>query len=143
MSPQKYAMVIDGVVDVISYSPDLDENGSVLSPWLSVPDEVFAGFIRNGDGSFSAPQTSNPQIEYPPLTARQLRLGLVLNGVDLQHVGEALDSIEDDQERTLAKIEWLHASQFSRSHPLVERVGAALGLSAEQINAMWLAASVL
>jgi hypothetical protein len=92
MSSNKWAIIADGVVDVISYDPDrekvmefegvpvLDDNGAstgettqvevgwhwgdVLPPWVPVPDEVFAGFIRNKDGTFSAP----PPAEPPPPT---------------------------------------------------------------------------
>lgn len=83
MASNKYATILNGVVDVISFDPDreliieyvetpiLGENGEpagetervevsrrwgdVLPPWVEVPDDVFAGFILNGDGSFSAP----------------------------------------------------------------------------------------
>nr|WP_320141261.1 hypothetical protein [uncultured Cohaesibacter sp.] len=44
----KYALVIDGVVDTISFE-------QFFSDWEPVPDDVFAGHIDNGDGTFSAP----------------------------------------------------------------------------------------
>jgi hypothetical protein len=63
MASPKFALVVDGVVDVISYDPDRDEEGIVLPQWIEVADEVFAGFIDNEDGSFSAPE---PIVLEPP-----------------------------------------------------------------------------
>lgn len=78
-----------------------------------------------------------PEPAIPPLTARQLRLGLVLNGLSLEQVEATIDGIDDPQDRAVAKIEWEYASQFERDHPLLQQVGAALGLTEEQIDSMW------
>lgn len=80
---------------------------------------------------------------FAPLSARQLRLGLVSNGFLLSQVEAAIDAIEDQQAREVARIEWEYASTFERNHPLIEQVGSALGLMAEHIDSMWLAASTL
>lgn len=46
----KYAKISDGVVKVIKIdTPRKPEN------WVEVPDTVFAGFIANADGTYSAP----------------------------------------------------------------------------------------
>jgi len=79
----------------------------------------------------------NPPPPMPVLTARQLRLGLVLNGISLSSVEAAIDAIEDETDREVARIEWEYATTFERSHPLVNQIGAALGLTPEQIDAMW------
>lgn len=88
MSSSKWATVTNGVIDVISFDPDrewivesvqvpiLDENGEptgetetviigghwgdALPPWIPVPDDVYAGFIQNPDGSFSPPPVIPP-----------------------------------------------------------------------------------
>jgi hypothetical protein len=86
-----------------------------------------------------------PQLDQhaPPLTARQLRLGLVMNGISLDQVTAEIDAIPGENDRTLAKIEWEYASQFEREHYLINQVGTALDLTAEQIDAMWMEASGL
>jgi hypothetical protein len=71
------------------------------------------------------------------LTARQLRLGLVMNGFSLDQVATAIEAIEDAHVRAMAKVEWEYASQFERDHPLIAQVGAALGLATEQVDVMW------
>lgn len=82
-------------------------------------------------------ETKIPTGSLPPITARQLRLGLVLNGFALDQVTATIDAIPDEQDRAVAKIEWEYASQFERDHHLIEQVGTALGLTGEQIDAMW------
>ena len=85
--------------------------------------------------------TIEPHVPPPeplrPLTARQLRLALVTKGISLSSVKAAIDAIEDETDREVARIEWEHATTFERSHPLIEQVGAALGLTPGQIDDMW------
>ncbi len=76
----------------------------------------------------------------PPLTARQLRLGLIAAGISLASVEATIAGIEDATDREIAQVEWEYASQFQRDHPLIEQVGTALELTPEQIDAAWLAA---
>ncbi|MBG6211511.1 hypothetical protein IWQ49_006199 [Labrenzia sp. EL_126] len=49
----KYALIIDGVVDTISFEAN--------AGWPEVPADVFPGFTDNGDGTFSPPA---PQPKY-------------------------------------------------------------------------------
>lgn len=42
-----------------------------------------------------------------------------------------------------AQIEWEYATSFNRMHSLIATVGAALGLTDQQIDAMWVAAANL
>lgn len=84
-----------------------------------------------------------PGIYLPPLTARQLRLGLIAAGVTLSSVDAAIAAIPDPTEREIATVEWEYASQFERDHSLIEQVGNALGMTVEQIDAAWLAAMEL
>jgi hypothetical protein len=85
----------------------------------------------------------NPPPPMPVLTSRQLRLGLVANGISLPSVEAAIDAIEDEADREVARIEWEYATTFERSHPLIEQVGSALGLTPEQIDDMWTEAATL
>lgn len=85
----------------------------------------------------------DPEIYLPPLTARQLRLGLIAAGVTLSSVDAAIAAIPDPTEREIATVEWEYASQFERDHSLIEQVGNALGMTIEQIDAAWLAAAGL
>lgn len=79
----------------------------------------------------------------PTLTRRQLRLGLLANGITTAQVEGVIAAIPDPVDREVAQIEWADATSYERSHPLVDQIGVALGLSPEQIDAMWLAAASL
>lgn len=76
----------------------------------------------------------------PPLSARQLRLGLVSNGMSPAQVQATLDAMPEGVDKDNALIEWEYATTFNRMHPLISTVGSSLGLTEEQIDAMWTAA---
>lgn len=111
---------------------------AVIQPAVIPPGKVPVGqpSLVDDDG---APREVYVLEDEPvrPLTSRQLRLGLVLNGISLSSVEAAIDAIEDETDREVARIEWEYATTFERTHPLVTQVGAALGLTPEQIDNMW------
>lgn len=74
-----------------------------------------------------------------PLTARQFRLGLVNANISPATVTAAIAAMAAGPDRDKAQIEWEYATTFNRMHPLIATVGAALGLSEAQIDAMWTA----
>lgn len=78
-----------------------------------------------------------------PLTARQLRLGLVENGFALAQVEAAIDALPDGAEKEKARIEWQYAGEFKRDHPLLTTIATQLGISAEQFETMWTEAQKL
>lgn len=125
----EFCVTIDGREMIV---PDDMENSDRqrLAAWVA-------------DGNTIAPYEPPPPPPLAPLTARQLRLGLVTNGFTLAQVEATIDAIENAQDREVARIEWEYASQFDRAHPLIEQVGAALGLTPEQIDTMWQGALAL
>lgn len=74
------------------------------------------------------------------LTARQLRLGLLDAGISPSAVSATIGGMPAGPDKDKAQIEWEYATTFNRTHPLIETVGGALGLTDQQIDAMWLAA---
>lgn len=132
------AIVENGIVVNVILADDPDEFGSV-----ACSDEVSPGWTY-ADGEFTPPEVEPlPPEPLGSLTARQLRLGLVTNGLSLDQVTATIDGIPDEQDRAVAKIEWEYASQFERDHPLIAQVGAALGLTEFQIDTMWKQAMML
>lgn len=73
----------------------------------------------------------------PPLSARQLRLGLIANGITLASVQAAIDGIADPTAREIAQVEWEYATTFERTHSLILQIGTALNLTPEEIDVMW------
>lgn len=72
---------------------------------------------------------------YPPLTPSQIRLGLLQAG-KLAAVDTAINALPADQ-KAAAKIIWEYALEYHRNDPLVESLGAAIGLTPEQIDSIW------
>lgn len=89
------------------------------------------------------PTTEELRIAMPPLTSRQLRLGLINNGIMPSQVQTALEAMPAGSDREKALVEWEYASTFDRLHPLIATVGVALGLADAQIDTMWTAAAAL
>lgn len=128
---QQYSAAIDAIIT--GQEVTIDGGFALRDPR---PSEYHVW--RDGEWIDETPEPEpEPELPAPPLTARQLRLGLVLNGFTLAQVEATIEAIEDEQDREVARIEWEYASQFDRAHPLIEQVGAALGLTPEQIDAMW------
>jgi hypothetical protein len=90
-----------------------------------------------------APVEEDPRIFMRTLSARQLRLGLLSANITPTQVLAVIDGLPEGVEKETAKIEWEYATEFRRTHPLIETVGAALNLTPEQIDTLWNAAAVL
>ncbi len=75
-----------------------------------------------------------------PLTARQLRLGLVRNNFDLSIIDSTIESIVDVQERNEAKVYWEYSTNIAWNHPITQLLMQMVGLTQEQAKTMWLQA---
>jgi len=107
-----------------------------LSPFLRFWFEMNPEFPIE---TYVPPTAEEMREKMPALTARQLRLGLVSNGISLAQVSATIDAMPAGADKDKAQIEWEYASTFNRMHPLISTVGAALGLTDEQIDTMWAA----
>jgi hypothetical protein len=74
---------------------------------------------------------------FPTVTRRQLRIWLRRRGITSAVVEAAIDQIEDADQRDEALIEWRDSVVYDRAHPFVALIGAALGFTAEQMDAGW------
>ncbi|WP_412032930.1 hypothetical protein ACLIR7_14990 [Nitratireductor aquimarinus] len=83
------------------------------------------------------PTPEDLRASMPPLSARQLRLGLIANGITLASVQAAVDGIADPTAREMALVEWEYATTFERTHSLISQIGSALNLTPEEIDTMW------
>ncbi|MDW9786788.1 hypothetical protein GOB29_19610 [Sinorhizobium meliloti] len=91
----------------------------------------------------SEPTPEEVRVAMPQLTARQFRLGLINNNLTPAQVTAVIEAMPAGADKEIARIEWEYATTFNRTHPLIATVGAALGLSNEQIDAMWVASVYL
>lgn len=106
-------------------------------------DEAVAEAARLGDALPFEPEPEPQPQAIQPLTRRQLRLGLLYAGISTSQVEDAIAAIPDPTDREVALIEWQDATIYERSHPLIDQIGSALGLTPEQIDAMWADAAAL
>ncbi len=136
----KYALHADGVVTNVVEAD---------SAWIAanhptadlLQDETFVslGFVRNGPGDYEAPP---PVVIVPSeVTMRQARLALHAAGL-LAGVEAAIEALEEPA-KTNARIEWEYSGAVQRHNSFVSVLAPQLGLTEEQTDALFIAASAL
>lgn len=80
---------------------------------------------------------------FPVLTAVQVRIALRQAGITAAMVDAVIAAIPDEVQRDVATAYWEYATQLHRNHPLIAHVAAALGLTDDQVDAMWRAAAAI
>lgn len=124
--------------------------------WQTISDpseEVLAGYPE-GTIEVGLPPSINhkyvdgtwvemqPEVFIPSVvTMRQARLALLQQGL-LSQVQTAIDSLPSPQKEA-AQIEWDYSSEVHRDKPFVQLLGAALGLSDEQLDDLFILAAGL
>lgn len=90
-------------------------------------------------------EAHNPQSPAPDVpqvvTMRQARLALLGAGL-LQQVDQAINVLPEPQQ-SAARIEWDYSSEVHRDRDFVQQLGQALGLSDEQLDALFIQAAAL
>lgn len=127
-----------------------DVNGErYVTDYVSTPSDTFglAPAVRSAvedwlsDGRtvlpYTPPSAEALRASMPPLSPRQVRLGLLSIGITGSLVEAAL--AEDEA----ALIEWHYATSIERSHPLVESLADHFELPQEQVDSLWLWAAEL
>lgn len=71
------------------------------------------------------------------ISRRQLRLTLVRNGISLSSVSDAIDAMPEGLDRDEMRIEWDDGTTYERLNPRLLAIAGILGLSSEQVDAMW------
>lgn len=77
------------------------------------------------------------------ISARQIRLWLINNGIQLTQVDEAINNIQDPTTRETTKVEWEYAPYVERNHAMLGPLAQALGLSQQQIDQAFISAQYL
>ena len=75
-----------------------------------------------------------------PLTARQLRLGLIRNGVALSAVQTAINNIPVQAQRDEAQVYWEFSTLIYWDHPMTQALMGLAGITSQQAAAMWMLA---
>ena len=106
------------------------------SQWALLPPRPSDEANWNGS-EWVAPTPAIPE----NVSARQIRLWLVRNGVSLASVDAAIDSIPDQLQRDSVRVEWDYAPYVERTHPMLIPLAAALGLTEQQVDQAFIEAS--
>lgn len=133
----KTEVVVETVLDAEYGVVPEDTFGMAPQVVLAVADWIAEG---KPIVPYAPPTQAELRAAMPPLSARQLRLGLIANGITLASVQAAVDGISDPTEREIAQVEWEYATTFERTHSLISQIGTAMSLTPEQIDTMWEAA---
>lgn len=73
----------------------------------------------------------------PPLSGSQFMIALDLAGITDAQVHAAIDKIADPFAWSVARRKFQRSHEFERTHPLIETLGAAFGLTPAQIDTLW------
>ena len=113
---------MDGVVDLIK---DLNcDKGKILNALSQFnPDYVWAVTYEK------------PPLK--PLTRRQFRLALVMNGFALADIEALINQIEDGTQRQITLIEWQDVTAFERYSPSLLKMAELMNLSSPQVDELW------
>jgi hypothetical protein len=115
-----------------------DAENPKAAEWMLAPAKPTEDAIWEGS-AWVIPSPGVPA----SVSARQIRLWLVQNGISLASVEAAIDAIPDTLQRDLVRVEWEYAPYIERSHPMLGPLAEALGLTAEQVDDAFREASVL
>jgi|688.fasta_scaffold825088_1 hypothetical protein len=114
----------DTIEDISQRVVTIEEDGAVVVRiWIPAPVEPVA-----------IPESISP---------RQIRLWFIQNNIPLATVENAINGIEDVVLRETTKVEWEYSPYVERNHPMINNLGAALGLTPEQIDQAFITASSL
>lgn len=103
------------------------------------------GYALMTEAEFALWRIDNPEPPPPPpeipwaISNADLRRQLVANGINPALILAHLNSMQDGQAKWLALADWEYANYFERSHPMINALAPAFGLSAEAVDAMFLA----
>lgn len=113
-----------------------------------LPEITLGGMVRDGDSLIFNEDRMNehfaaiaPRVP-SSVTMRQAHRALHNAGI-LNLVDAAIDSIEDEDEKAAAFIDWNKSNEVHRNWPSIVSIGSALGLTSEQIDTLFIQASGL
>lgn len=93
-------------------------------------------FATENNTNYEAIEIVLPPKEFVSITPIQLRSSLVMSGISLELIETIINSLPEP-DKTIAFVKWEYAKEYERDDALVNGLGAAIGLTIEQIDAIW------
>lgn len=134
-----------GTIDVEFLHPKFGWLDTTASPDDIEPQcrEIYEQALTGEVAPYQPPTPEDIRVSMPALSPRQMLLALLSINVTQDEVEQTINSIENEDDRARAMIEWNAATSFERNHPTISLVADTLGLPAEQVDALWIWASTI
>ena len=132
----RYAQIVDGVVHLVTESETQPD--PQYGVWIACGN-AGPGWTYNGT-SFAAPVPPAPTVP-TVLTMRQARLVLFTAGL-IGSVQAAINALPSPQKEK-AQIEWDFSNEVQRHNGFVSQLAPALGLTSEQVDALFVTGAAL
>src|ERR1017187_66994 len=116
----------------------LDYQGYIIGT-MTLPDDTSDADWAAALAVYATPP---PTPVIPDVTPRQMRQALVLAGVNIANIDAAIATLPQPMQ-SLTQIEWDYSLAFERNNPLVAEIGAMMGWTSAQLDALWLFAGTL
>lgn len=134
----------DGHIDAVHFNgPNIDEG---ITEVVAEDSEELLSFLNPVD-SPKIPIISDRQffqmLAMTGTITQQEALDAVKTGSIPGAIQTMVDAIEDDDERFVAQMLLSGATTFRRDHPITSQIGAAQGMTEQQIDEFFVAASQL
>lgn len=130
----KYAFIQNNtIIEIVQTDPFILFVPHYAEQFIEVPDNCQTGDVfDNGEWVTPATVSIIPQ----EITMRQARLVLLANGL-LANVQAAINSLPEP-DKTKAQIEWDYSNALQRDNSFVAVLGAALGLTSEGVDSLFI-----
>jgi hypothetical protein len=107
----------------------------ITTTYLGIIDGIRTWEVRDEDGNVIGMNQQAVEDSVPAsVSARQIRLWLLRQGINLAAVDAAIDAIPDQLQRDSVRVEWDYAPYVERSHPMLIPLAMSLGLTEEQVD---------
>jgi len=116
----------------------IDNNNPKIDQWVLLPPRPSENHYWN-NGEWVLITSPVPE----SVSARQIRLWLINNGIQLSQVEDAINSIDDPIARETIKVEWEYAPYVERNHPMLVPLAQALGLTENQVDTAFIEAQYI
>lgn len=115
----------------------------MITTYIGVINGMRTWEVRDETGALIGlnQQADEPTIVPASVSARQIRLWLIRNGISLSQVESAINEISDQLQRDSVRVEWDYAPYIERSHPMLMPLAAFLGLTEQQVDQAFIEAS--
>lgn len=85
---------------------------------------------------------NDPVNSIQSVTPRQMRVALVMSGVNLDIIESVINSLPEPN-KTITRVTWEYSVEFQRNNPLLIAMAPVLGLTPKQIDDLFILANKL